>query len=168
MLGEMLLTLRSRRVLVCIAIAIAGAAAVLLLAPPEQRLLGIILLGAALGMVVVTSGLAIALAQSAGAFSGRDIAIRLGQLASQIQLGDINVARLAARVEQLGGGSGGPLSQVIDTITIRLNERAALLEQLHQEVRALAVRVALAEDQLLAQAVNVEQAVRRQASKPAE
>lgn len=146
-----------------------------LVAPPQQRLLGFTIIMSSVAMTVVIAGLAIGLFRDAGGGAlAREQSARLMHLATQLQNGDMNVARLAARLEQVVGD--GQAANAVDAISRRLNSLedglrrlsekeldasvAAFSDQLRAEVDGLRARLALTEDQVLSQAANVERLTR--------
>ncbi|UPT62229.1 MAG: hypothetical protein M0D54_17945 [Hyphomonadaceae bacterium JAD_PAG50586_4] len=141
MFGHLDLLLRSRRIQACVALAalsilvVAVAAyAPLLSVAAKLVIISVIMLGAALLMSIIVArmiGLAIELPPPQAPSSSR-----LAHLATQLQASDINVARLAAKLERVEAGSRSEAAAVLDQIAHRLNALENALAALERDGQA--------------------------------
>lgn len=141
MYGHLNLLLRSRRIQACVALAalsiviVAVAAyAPFLSVAAKLVIISIVMLGAALLMSIIVArmiGLAIELPPAQAPSSSR-----LAHLALQLQASDINVARLAMKLERVEAGSGSQAAAVLDQIAQRLNALENALAALERDGQA--------------------------------
>ncbi len=142
MFGHLNLLLRSRRIQACVALAalsivvVAVAAyAPFLSVAAKLVIISIVMLGAAVLMSIIVArmiGLAIDELPPPPTPSNS----RLGHLAIQLQASDINVARLAAKLERVEAGSRSEATAVLDQIAHRLNALENALAALERDVQA--------------------------------
>ena len=137
--GHLNLLLRSRRIQACVALAalsivVVAVAAYAPFLSVAAKLVIISMLGAALLMSIIVArmiGLAIDLPPPQAPSNGR-----LAHLAMQLQASDINVARLAAKLERVEAGSRSEAAAVLDQIAHRLNALENALAALERDGRA--------------------------------
>lgn len=127
MSGHFNLLLRSRRIQACAAITVLAAVAIgavayapFLSAAAKAIVSGIVVLVSALMMTIIV-GRMIGLALEALPPPSTPSSSRLAYLATQIQASDINVARLAAKLERVETAARPEAVAVLDQIAQRLN-----------------------------------------------
>lgn len=147
MFGHLNLLLRSRRVQACVALAalsifvVAVAAYAPLSVAVKLVIISVVMVGAALLMSIIVArmiGLAIELPATQAPSSSR-----LAHLAIQLQASDVNVARLATKLERLEAGSHSEAAAVLDQIAQRLNALENALAALERDGQAAELKSAL-------------------------
>ncbi len=128
------LVLRSKRIQVCIAVAALVAIIIFLTLPHDLAVLGLILLVTMVFLVVVVAAMSVA-AIGIGTRSSGNLGARVSELALQLHANDINVARLAAKVERFDGEGRSSVANVLDGVAQRLNAVENALAHLKEDIR---------------------------------